>query len=57
MTKQFCVIQEKGFHVRSILYAYMAMVKNAAEIVRNIKNNLEKAGLIFKPLSELNKFN
>ena len=27
--------------------------KNAVEIVRNIKNNLEKAGLIFKPLNKL----
>ena len=31
--------------------------ENAVEIVRNIKNNLEKAGLTFKPLSKLNKFN
>ena len=31
--------------------------ENAVDIVRNIKNNLEKAGLIFKPLSKLNKFN
>jgi len=31
--------------------------ENAVDIVRNIKNNLEKSGLIFKPLSKLNKFN
>jgi len=31
--------------------------ENAVEIVRNIKNNLEKAGLIFRPLSKLSKFN
>ena len=31
--------------------------ENAVDIVKNIKNNLEKAGLIFKPLSKLNKFN
>ena len=31
--------------------------ENAVEIVRNIKNNLEKAGLILKPLNKLNKFN
>ena len=31
--------------------------ENAVDIVSNIKKNLEKAGLIFKPLSKLNKFN
>ena len=31
--------------------------KNAVEIVRNIKNNLEKAGLILKPLNKLEQFN
>jgi len=31
--------------------------KNAVEIVRNIKNNLEKAGLILRPLNKLEKFN
>ncbi len=31
--------------------------KNAVEIVRNIKNNLEKAGLILRPLDKLEKFN
>jgi len=31
--------------------------KNAEEIVRNIKNNLEKAGLILRPLNILEKFN
>ena len=31
--------------------------ENAVDIVRNIKNNLEKSGLTFKPLSKLNKFN
>jgi len=31
--------------------------KNAVEIVRNIKNNLKKSGLILKPLNKLEKFN
>ena len=31
--------------------------ENAVEIVRNIKNNLEKESLIFKPLNKLKKFN
>jgi len=31
--------------------------KNAVEIVRNIKINLEKAGLILRPLNKLEKFN
>ena len=31
--------------------------KNAVKIVRNIKNNLEKAGLILRPLNKLEKFN
>ena len=30
---------------------------NALGIVRNIKNNLEKAGLILRPLDKLEKFN
>ena len=30
--------------------------KNAVKIVRNIKNNLEKAGLILRPLNKLDKF-
>ena len=30
--------------------------ENAVEIVRNIKNNLEKESLIFKPLNKLKKF-
>ena len=31
--------------------------ENAVEIVKNIKNNLEKSGLIFRPLNKLKKFN
>jgi len=31
--------------------------KNAVEIVKNIKINLEKAGLILRPLNKLEKFN
>ena len=31
--------------------------ENAVEIVRNIKNNLEKAGLVLRPLNKLEKFN
>jgi len=31
--------------------------KNAVEIVRNIKNKLEKAGLILRSLDKLEKFN
>ena len=31
--------------------------KNAVDIVRNVKNNLEEAGLVFKPLNKLKIFN
>ena len=31
--------------------------ENAVEIVRNIKSNLEKAGLVLRPLNKLEKFN